>query len=79
MRFFGPNDSFVAMATNSNTIKVHEISTWSCQMLQGHDDTVLSLDVHCNGYLLASASKVSLKTSNIFKIATKANVLTNLV
>jgi WD40 repeat protein len=59
VRFCGANDSSVAVATNSNSIKIHDVATWSCQLLYGHADTVLSLDVHSSGHLLASASKVS--------------------
>lgn len=47
----------VAVATNSEQVKLFETSGMSCQLLFGHSDVVLSLDVSADGLWLASASK----------------------
>lgn len=56
--YFGKNDSHLAVATNSNDVKIYENSTSNCQILKGHTDIVLSLAVaKTNRNLLASSSK----------------------
>lgn len=44
VRFLGADDSHIAMATNANAIKIFDLSTWSCQILTGHTDIVMTLD-----------------------------------
>lgn len=46
IRFFGTDDRSIAVATNSSAIKVFDVSTWSCQIVTGHTDIVMSLDTH---------------------------------
>ena len=46
------------VATNSELIKVFETETWDCQMLRGHSDTVMCVDVFKPLHLVASGSKV---------------------
>lgn len=58
MAFFGDGDSHLAVATNSELVKVFETSTWNCQILSGHTDIVLCVGVGMNGALLATGSKV---------------------
>lgn len=56
--YFGNNDTHLAVATNSNDIKVYEILTLNCQLLKGHTDMVLSVTTSkTNKDLLASSSK----------------------
>lgn len=56
--YFGKNDTHLAVATNSNDIKLYEISTLNCQLLKGHTDIVLSLvTAKTNRNLLVSSSK----------------------
>lgn len=56
--YFGNGDSHLAIATNSNDIKLYEISTLNCQLLKGHTDLVLALSTaKTNRNLLASSSK----------------------
>lgn len=57
VKFVGKNDSHIVVATNSNQLKVFELLTNSCQILYGHTDTVLSLDVFKKGLLFASCAK----------------------
>lgn len=52
-------ETHVAVATNSALIRVFELATWSCQVLTGHTDVVLALDVCHQGSLLVSSSKVN--------------------
>ena len=51
------DDSHIAVATNSNIVKVFDVNTWDCQVLTGHTDIVLCLDVYKHGSLLVTSSK----------------------
>ncbi|XP_043197906.1 transducin beta-like protein 3 [Amphibalanus amphitrite] len=56
--FCGEKESNVAVATNSSVIKVYEVDTFNCQLVNGHTNTVLSLAVSpVNKNLFASSSK----------------------
>uniref|UniRef100_A0AAY4BF42 U3 small nucleolar RNA-associated protein 13 C-terminal domain-containing protein n=1 Tax=Denticeps clupeoides TaxID=299321 RepID=A0AAY4BF42_9TELE len=57
IKFLGKNDSHIVVATNSSHLKVYELSSNSCQILYGHTDTVLSLDVFRKGSMFASCGK----------------------
>uniref|UniRef100_A0A3B4B9L1 U3 small nucleolar RNA-associated protein 13 C-terminal domain-containing protein n=1 Tax=Periophthalmus magnuspinnatus TaxID=409849 RepID=A0A3B4B9L1_9GOBI len=57
VKFLGKVDSHIVVATNSCQLKVFELQTNSCQILYGHTDTVLSLDVSKKGLLFASCAK----------------------
>uniref|UniRef100_A0A674MQ57 Transducin beta like 3 n=1 Tax=Takifugu rubripes TaxID=31033 RepID=A0A674MQ57_TAKRU len=57
VKFLGKDDSHIVVATNSCQLKVFELLTNSCQILYGHTDTVLSLDVFRKGSLFASCAK----------------------
>uniref|UniRef100_A0A8C5QET0 Transducin beta like 3 n=1 Tax=Leptobrachium leishanense TaxID=445787 RepID=A0A8C5QET0_9ANUR len=57
VRFLGPSDSYIVVATNSPQLKVFELSTSNCQILHGHTETVLALDVFKKGLLFASCAK----------------------
>ncbi|KAK7940314.1 hypothetical protein WMY93_003640 [Mugilogobius chulae] len=57
VKFLGKGDSHIVVATNSCQLKVFELQTNSCQILYGHTDTVLSLDVFRKGSLFASCAK----------------------
>ena len=47
----------LAVATNSEQVKVFERDSLSCQLLVGHSGIVLALDATLNGTLLATSSK----------------------
>ncbi|KAF6717501.1 Transducin beta-like protein 3 [Oryzias melastigma] len=57
VKFLGKNDSHIVVATNSSQLKVFELLTNSCQILFGHTDTVLTLDVFKKGFVFASCGK----------------------
>ena len=53
----GDNCPLVAVATNSENLKVYNSSTWSCDIIRGHNDIILCLDIADN--ILVTGSKVS--------------------
>lgn len=57
VKFLGKDDGHIVVATNSCQLKVFELLTNSCQILYGHTDTVLSLDVFKRGSLFVSCAK----------------------
>uniref|UniRef100_H2ZTG7 Transducin beta like 3 n=1 Tax=Latimeria chalumnae TaxID=7897 RepID=H2ZTG7_LATCH len=57
VKFFGPADSHIVVATNSPQLKVFELMSSNCQILYGHTETVLALDVFRKGFMFASCSK----------------------
>ncbi|KAI4890463.1 hypothetical protein NFI96_025586 [Prochilodus magdalenae] len=57
LRFLGKEDTHIVVATNSSQLKVFELATNSCQILYGHTDTVLSLDVFRKRSMFASCAK----------------------
>ncbi|XP_069762489.1 transducin beta-like protein 3 isoform X1 [Narcine bancroftii] len=57
VKFLGPSDTHIVVATNSPQLKVFELATLNCQVLYGHTDTVLALDVFEKGSKFASCSK----------------------
>jgi len=50
--------SFVVIATNDEKVKVFNLDTWHCQMLKGHTDIVIGLDISSDHSLIATCSKV---------------------
>jgi len=57
VRFLGPEDSHIVVASNSPSLKVFELQTMACQILHSHTDIVLALDVFRKGWLFASCAK----------------------
>lgn len=57
VKFLGPSDSHIVVATNSSQLKVFELSTSNCRILYGHTDTVLALDVFKKGLMFSSCGK----------------------
>lgn len=57
IKFLGEDETHIAVATNSELIKVFSLSSWDCQILHGHTDIVLALDVSKKGDLLISSAK----------------------
>lgn len=66
----------VAVATNSAQVRIFQLGTFSCEVLDGHTDTVLCLDVSpCGRYLSTSGKDQTmriwhLKTGKCIAIAT---------
>ncbi|XP_048408643.1 transducin beta-like protein 3 [Stegostoma tigrinum] len=67
VKFLGPSDTHIVVATNSPQLKVFELATLNCQILSGHTDTILALDVFKKGTKFASCSKD--KTIRIWKMS----------
>ncbi|XP_040295657.1 transducin beta-like protein 3 [Bufo bufo] len=57
VKFLGPSDSHIVLATNSPQLKVFELATSNCQILYGHSETVLAIDVFKKGLMFASCAK----------------------
>uniref|UniRef100_A0A4W4GVE9 U3 small nucleolar RNA-associated protein 13 C-terminal domain-containing protein n=1 Tax=Electrophorus electricus TaxID=8005 RepID=A0A4W4GVE9_ELEEL len=57
VKFLGKEDTHIVVATNSSQLKVFDLATSSCQILYGHTDTVLSLDVFKKCSMFASCAK----------------------
>ncbi|KAJ8251192.1 hypothetical protein GJAV_G00218310 [Gymnothorax javanicus] len=57
VKFLGKGDTHIVVATNSPQLKVFELASRSCQILYGHTETVLALDVFRKGSMFASCSK----------------------
>uniref|UniRef100_A0A8C1WDL6 Transducin beta like 3 n=1 Tax=Cyprinus carpio TaxID=7962 RepID=A0A8C1WDL6_CYPCA len=57
VKFLGKDDTHIVVATNSSQLKVFELATNSCQILYGHTDTILSIDVFRKGSMFASCAK----------------------
>lgn len=53
----GEGESHVAVATNSEEVKVFERESGSCQLLSGHSAIVLAISASSDGRLLATGSK----------------------
>lgn len=54
----GKSKSLVAIATNSEQVKVYNRDSADCCGLKGHSEVVLCLDASADGSLLLSSSKV---------------------
>lgn len=72
MRFVGERESSLAVATNSEQVKVFERNSFSCQLLSGHSGIVLALDASADGALLATSSK-----DNTIRLWSRDNVSGN--
>ncbi|XP_035229762.1 transducin beta-like protein 3 isoform X2 [Stegodyphus dumicola] len=58
IKFMGAEDDRLAVATNSAQIKIFQFPSLSCQLLKGHLDIVLALDVfRQHKHILVSGSK----------------------
>ena len=53
----GEGESHIAVATNSEEVKVFRRDTGSCQLLSGHSGIVLALSSTHDGHVLATGSK----------------------
>ncbi|KAJ3081689.1 Transducin (beta)-like 3 [Rhizoclosmatium hyalinum] len=57
VRFVSPDESLLAVASNSEQIKVMDLESSNCDILYGHSNVVVCLDRSKDGRLLASGSK----------------------
>lgn len=58
MCFAGSHDNCLAVATNSNQVRLYRMDTMDCRMLSGHSNTVLAIDVSSDGQKIVTGSKV---------------------
>lgn len=67
--YFGEEEEYLAIATNSPDIKIYQFETMNCQLLRGHTDIVLALAVtKADKSFLLSSGKVNCKLKkNQFK------------
>lgn len=54
----GGDRQLVAMATNSEQIKLFNWSNGDCDVISGHSDIVMSVDCSSDGCVLVTGSKV---------------------
>ncbi|MGH0130176.1 UNVERIFIED_CONTAM: hypothetical protein FKN15_048954 [Acipenser sinensis] len=73
VKFLGPADSHIVVATNSSQLKVFDLATSNCQILHGHSETVLALDVFRTGSMFASCAKD--KTIRVWQMNTETGVV----
>jgi U3 small nucleolar RNA-associated protein 13 len=66
MKFVGDQESILAVATNSEELKLFHTETLDCTLISGHTDMILALDTNKNGTLLLSGSKDH--TARIWKV-----------
>ncbi|VDN08035.1 unnamed protein product [Thelazia callipaeda] len=56
--FIGPKSEYLVVATNSADLRLYDTRTWSCHLITGHMDSVLSLsNLSCDPEVFASSSK----------------------
>ena len=72
MRFAGESESLLAVATNSEQIKVFDRKTGSCQLLCGHSQVVLCLEVSTDGNTIVTSSKD--KSVRVWKLDTTSGL-----
>ena len=58
LSFVGHQDSHLAVATNSSQLRVYDVRSRDCQLLDGHTNIVLTLAANHDGTMLATGSKV---------------------
>lgn len=58
MRLVGEGQGLLAVATNSEQVKVFDRRTKNCQILSGHGGIVLSVDASHDGNTIVTSSKV---------------------
>ncbi|OMJ30272.1 Transducin beta-like protein 3 [Smittium culicis] len=71
MGYVGTDQSFLAVATNSEQLRIYDVETLQCKLIDGHSDILLSLDVHSNGVYFATGSKD--KTAKIWEFSQAAS------
>ncbi len=72
LQYCNRDENLVAMATNSEFLKIYDLNTWDCKLLKGHTDLIICLSSYVSkksteSSYLASSSKDS--TIRIWKIS----------
>ncbi|KAL9962409.1 hypothetical protein ACROYT_G031510 [Oculina patagonica] len=55
--FAGVDESHLAVATNSSQLRMYDLASMNCQLLEGHTDIILALEVNNTGDTLVTGSK----------------------
>ena len=56
--FAGDDEGHLAVATNSSQLRMYDLTSMNCQLLEGHTDIVLALEINNTGDTLVTGSKV---------------------
>ncbi|KAJ2556893.1 U3 small nucleolar RNA-associated protein [Coemansia sp. RSA 1933] len=57
MAYVGKAQDHLAVATNTEHIRVYNTKSLNCELAYGHKDIILCLDVHEDGFIMATGSK----------------------
>lgn len=57
LSFVGDKESYLSVATNSSQLRIYELASMNCQLLEGHTDIVLALEINSAGDMLVTGSK----------------------
>ncbi|TPX70250.1 hypothetical protein SpCBS45565_g01894 [Spizellomyces sp. 'palustris'] len=57
LKFMGPEDTHLAVVTNTEQVRIYNMSTMDCDILYGHSEIVMSIDRSIDGSLLASGAR----------------------
>ncbi|KAJ2161488.1 U3 small nucleolar RNA-associated protein [Coemansia sp. RSA 552] len=59
MAFVGRDQKFLAVATNTEQLRIYNTEDLNCELAYGHKDIILALDVDTRGSIIATGSKDS--------------------
>ncbi|KAI8322302.1 WD40 repeat-like protein [Martensiomyces pterosporus] len=57
LAYVGPEQKHLAVATNTEQLRVYNTENLNCDLAYGHKDIILCLDVHSKGSIIATGSK----------------------
>ncbi|KAJ3007895.1 Transducin (beta)-like 3 [Thoreauomyces humboldtii] len=57
LKLMGPEDSHLAVVTNTEQVRVYDLDTMDCEILYGHKEIVMCVDRSHEGTLLVSGSR----------------------
>jgi U3 small nucleolar RNA-associated protein 13 len=64
----GTTSSRIAVATNSEQLRLFDVNTFDCSVLAGHSESILSVDVSPDGQFIATASKDKTARSGVSRV-----------
>ncbi|TPX56305.1 hypothetical protein PhCBS80983_g04618 [Powellomyces hirtus] len=57
LKLMGPEDSHLAVVTNTEQVRIYNLETMDCDILYGHSEIVMAIDRSRDGTLLASGAR----------------------
>ncbi|KAJ2356963.1 U3 small nucleolar RNA-associated protein [Coemansia sp. RSA 2618] len=72
MAYIGQEHKHLAVATNTEQLRIYNTDNLNCELAYGHKDIILALDVHSSGAIIATGSKDN--TACIWAVNMKAPV-----